>query len=94
MKDRKSKQNIILARAMYFFLLLILLILLTFHILNIYTINSDKFSVFLITLLFILLIFPSILNIKAFGIIDLKRDPKVLSFNNKNNIKNHGHNQK
>ena len=91
MRSRKSKSSLF-ARIMYFLLLFILLTVFLLHSLSIYNFNSDKFSIFTLTLLFILLIFPSIINIKAFGIIDLKRDPKVLSFNDKNNIKNHRHN--
>ena len=81
-------ENKIFAETTYIILLTLILTILLLHIFNIIKLNTDKFSVFLITLLFTLLIFPAVTNIKAFGIIDLKRDEKALSSNNKDNVKN------
>ena len=81
-------ENKIFAETTYIILLTLLLTTLLLHIFSIIQLNADKFSIFLITLLFTLLLFPAVTNIKAFGIIDLKRDEKVLSSNNKDNIKN------
>jgi len=62
----------------YVLLLVIILIILFLHVFKVSTITTDKFSFFIVSLLFILLLLPSVTYIKAFGFMEVRKDTRVM----------------
>ncbi|MGB9748852.1 MAG: hypothetical protein ACP5OZ_04010 [Candidatus Woesearchaeota archaeon] len=67
-----------LARTTYLILLGITLFLFFFHLFKLYDFRIDKFSYFIITLLFLILIIPLITYFKAFGIVEVRKDTRFM----------------
>ena len=77
-KEEEGNANVLFARATYTILVLTLFALLLLHLFNVYELNTDKFSFFLVTLIFILLMVPATSYIKAFGLVEVKKDLRVM----------------
>jgi len=64
--------------ATYFSLIGVIAILLVLHIFAIVPMQIDRFTFFLVSLLFVLLILPAVTTIKFFDIIQVRRDRRLL----------------
>jgi len=65
-------------RTLYFVLLLSIALILVIHIFNIYPLNVDKFTFFIVSLFFVALILPAVKFVKFFDVIHVGRDVKLL----------------
>ncbi len=77
-KEKEDNANVLFARTTYLILLTTLFTLLLIHVFNVYTLNTDRFSFFLVTLIFILLMVPATSYIKAFGLVEVRKDLRVM----------------
>jgi len=70
-----------LALTLYFFLLALLLSFLVLYAFNLVQIKGDKFTVFLISLIFVLALLPIAYYIKFFSIVEIRRELKAFKDN-------------
>ena len=66
-----------IAVMLYFFLLFLLMTILILHIFNFYTLNTDFFTRYVIALIFVLLLLPTVPKIKIFDMVDIKREARM-----------------
>ncbi len=62
---------------LYFFLLFLLMLILILHLFGIYQLNTDFFARYIIALIFVLLLLPTVPKIKIFDIVDIKREARM-----------------
>ena len=72
-QQKKSK----IAYYLYFSLLLMLVALLVLHAFDIYKIQDDFLTRYLVALIFVMMILPVVSHVKFFDVIDIKRDVKL-----------------
>ncbi|MEM2121431.1 MAG: hypothetical protein QXU20_02095 [Candidatus Woesearchaeota archaeon] len=77
-KDFLNENQFKLARTTYLILLGIILFLFSFHLFKIYDFRIDKFSYFITILLFLILIIPLVTYFKAFGLVEVRKDTRVM----------------
>ncbi len=73
MVKRGSKAAIVL----YFILLALLLGVFIVYAFNLYPLNSDFFTRYLIALIFALMVLPLVPKIKIFDVVDIKREARM-----------------
>jgi hypothetical protein len=76
--DSKCENQFKLAKTTYLILLGITLFLFFFHLFKLYDFRIDKFSYFVTILLFLILIMPLVTYFKAFGIVEIRKDTRVM----------------
>lgn len=74
MEAEKKEGTSPLGYILYFFLLVLLLIFLFLYAFNISNIKADKFTIFLLSLLFVSLLLPIAYYLKIFTIVEIRRD--------------------
>ena len=79
MAKRGNKIGILL----YFLLVGLLLLILVLHAFNIYALQTDTFTRYIIALLFVLLLLPLVPKIKLFDIIEVKREGRMFKASKK-----------
>ena len=62
---------------LYFFLLFLLMLILILHIFGIYQLNTDFFARYIIALIFVLLLLPTVPKIKIFDVVEVKREARM-----------------
>ena len=66
-----------MAVLLYFFLLFLLMLILILHVFGIYQLNTDFFAKYIIALIFVLLLLPTVPKIKIFDVVEVKREAKM-----------------
>ena len=66
-----------IATWLYFGLLSLLLLILALHIFNIYPLQTDFFSRYVLALIFALMLLPLIPKIKIFDFVEVRREAKM-----------------
>jgi hypothetical protein len=71
--EKKEGKNII-GYILYFFLLVLLLIFLFLYSFNVISMKADKFTIFLLSLIFVSLLLPLAYYLKIFTVVEIRRD--------------------
>ena len=78
-QKRGNKLGVLL----YFLLVGLLLLILVLHAFNIYALQTDMFTRYIIALLFVLLLLPLVPRIKLFDVVEVKRDARMFKSSKK-----------
>ena len=73
MQQKKSK----VAYFLYFSLLTLLVALLVLHAFNLYAVQDDFLTRYLVALIFVMMVLPVVAHVKFFDVIDIKRDVRL-----------------
>lgn len=62
----------------YVIAVLTILVLTVLHVFKLFTLNTDKFSFFLVSVLVLLLLIPIATYIKFFNIVEVRKDTRIM----------------